>query len=137
MISTYPPFRLIILLMGIGLLGCRAAAPTLAPLTEPNRHAGCYIEDTAGAIIANLSEEDEAGRPIGLFHLEGRDLRLPGQETDDPELQVFANERYRIEVRSTFVEEEPGTCLEYFRFAVVLITDGRSYDYTYPGFCGC
>ena len=109
------------------------------PLDEPNRHAGCYIENADGAIIANLSEEDAAGNPVGLFHLEDKDLRLAGQDTTDEDdgLQVFANERYRVEVRSTFVKKEPGTCLEYYRFSVVLVTDGRSYDYTFPGFCGC
>lgn len=127
------------LLFGLCLQTCKVAAPVLLPLDEPNRHAGCYIENTAGEIIANLSEEDDAGNPVGLFHLEGKDLRLAGQDTsdDDDGLQVFANERYRVEVRSTFVEKEPDTCLEYYRFSVVLVTDGRSYDYTFPGFCGC
>jgi hypothetical protein len=127
----------VLLLLGLSLLSCRALTPALQPLVDPRMHAGCYVENTAGAVVANLSEEDAEGQPLGLFHLDGSDTLLPLQSYSDS-LQVFGNDRYRIEIRTTFVAHEPNTCLDYYRFTVRIQQAGRRVRQdTFPGFCGC
>jgi hypothetical protein len=104
--------------------------PVFKALANPKLHAGCYIGG-GDKILANLSEDGGA-----LFNLSGKDEVLTTIKKIRGYGEAYGNGQYKIYINNIFVRKGDG-CLEDHRYKIKLVYKGKSYNYTFKGFCGC
>ncbi len=131
--NKYVIFAILFTFVGISLY---AQAPAFQVLHQPNMHAGCFMENDQG-VIANLSEEDDQGNPLALFRFGTEDEVWKAAPRTEKYDYVFAQGDNILYIRSKMTHPEPGTCLEYHRFKVLLKQGQKKYRYRFKGFCGC
>ncbi|GEM_PF-1966127 len=114
-----------------------AQKPKFHRLIDPHLQAGCFIENDMEEVVANLSFYDDQGETVGIFRLGDQDELLPYSQGTKAYPEVFENETYKIFIKSTLTKKDPDSCLEYQRFKVKVIFEGKTYRYRFSGFCGC
>lgn len=111
--------------------------PAFKPLLDAKVHVGCYIEQTGGKVIANLSEKGPTGEPGALFNLNGLDLFFKVEKGDDRFADLYVNGDYKVYVTKSMIAKDPHYCLEHYRYTIKLVYKGASYLYRFKGFCSC
>lgn len=129
--------RGIILLMSLISFGVFAQKPKLNELKDAKNHAGCYVLKGNNSTIANLTETDEEGNDVAIFNFTGKDEYFKTVKGTKYYPMAFSNEKYQIFVHQSFLKKERGTCLDYYRYNIKIVFQGKSYFYQYKGFCGC
>ena len=121
---------ILLLIVSLSASAVFAQKPVFKTLADPKQHAGCFIEK-GDKVIGNLSEEDGA-----LFNFGGTDVLFKAIKKTKGYTEAFGNKTYKIYVNDKFIKKGDG-CLEDHRYRVKVIYRGKSYTYSFKGFCGC